>query len=288
MRPPAPSRARPTARKSIQGAGAVRAKRGSHTLPSFSEKAGDRQFATTLARGLEVLRCFTADDPLLGNKDLAERTGLPKATISRLAYTLTSLGYLRADYRLGKYQLGPALISMTYPLLANIAVRQIARSAMKNLADHARGSVSLGMRDRTSIVYVETSRSSAIVAHHMSDIGQTQPMIGSAIGRAYLSACPPSEREAILNEIKVKRPAEWKRFGPRVTEGLADYQRLGFCMMRNERRPDIHAVAVPFRRGPGGDIYAFNCVVHSYLLKPGELENDIGPRLAAMAKSLEV
>ena len=31
------------------------------------EHEGDRQFATTLARGLEVLRCFTPLEPLLGN-----------------------------------------------------------------------------------------------------------------------------------------------------------------------------------------------------------------------------
>ena len=30
------------------------------------EHEGDRQFATTLARGLEVLRCFTPMEPMLG------------------------------------------------------------------------------------------------------------------------------------------------------------------------------------------------------------------------------
>ena len=35
------------------------------------EHEGDRQFATTLARGLEVLRCFTPLEPLLGKLDIA-------------------------------------------------------------------------------------------------------------------------------------------------------------------------------------------------------------------------
>ena len=48
------------------------------------EHEGDRQFATTLARGLEVLRCFTPLEPLLGNKEISVRTGLPKPTVSRL------------------------------------------------------------------------------------------------------------------------------------------------------------------------------------------------------------
>ena len=36
--------------------------------------ATDRQFATTLAKGLEILRCFTPVKPVLGNSELAEKT----------------------------------------------------------------------------------------------------------------------------------------------------------------------------------------------------------------------
>ena len=98
------------------------------------EHEGDRQFATTLARGLEVLRCFTPLEPLLGNKEISVRTGLPKPTVSRLTYTLTKLGYLRHNMRLGKYQLGSAVLSIGYPLLASMNVRQVARPLMKELA----------------------------------------------------------------------------------------------------------------------------------------------------------
>ena len=38
--------------------------------PHSYEHEGDRQFATTLARGLEVLRCFTPLEPMLGNKEI--------------------------------------------------------------------------------------------------------------------------------------------------------------------------------------------------------------------------
>ena len=44
----------------------------------------DRNFVTALARGLELLRCFRDGEVTLTNSDFSERTGLPKATISRL------------------------------------------------------------------------------------------------------------------------------------------------------------------------------------------------------------
>src|SRR5215475_3055601 len=120
----------------------------SRVLDSFADFEGDKQFATTLARGLEILRCFTPEAPTLGNKDLASKTGLPKPTISRFTYTLSRLGYLRADRISSKYQLGAAVLSIGYPVLATNVLRQVARSAMRELADYAGGSVSMGVRDR--------------------------------------------------------------------------------------------------------------------------------------------
>jgi hypothetical protein len=60
-----------------------------HRVPlGYEQYAGDKQFATTLARGIELLRCFTAEQRQLSNAELAARTGLPRPTVSRLTYTL--------------------------------------------------------------------------------------------------------------------------------------------------------------------------------------------------------
>src|ERR1700693_3926329 len=121
--------------------------------------AHDRKFVTALARGLDVLRAFTPSEGVLGNQEIVTRTGLPKATVSRLTYTLTKLGYLSHIERLGKYQLAPAALSIGYSALANLRIRQIARPYMQELADYSGASVALGSRDRTNIVYIEHCRS---------------------------------------------------------------------------------------------------------------------------------
>ncbi|HWM48855.1 MAG TPA: IclR family transcriptional regulator [Xanthobacteraceae bacterium] len=258
----------------------------SRVLDSFAEFEGDKQFATTLARGLEILRCFTPEGPVLGNKDLAARTGLPKPTISRFTYTLSRLGYLKADHISSKYQLGPAVLAIGYPLLATIMLRQLARPAMKELADYAGGSVSMGIRDRLNVVYVETSRSSSMFSRQLSDIGLSQPIAATAIGRAYLAACAPADREAVLNEIRIKTPAVWERHQKKIMQSLADFERFGFCMSWGDLRRDVHAVGVPLRLMSTGEIVVFNCALQSFLVKPGQIRSDIGPRLAAMVRSL--
>jgi DNA-binding IclR family transcriptional regulator len=249
------------------------------------EHEGDRQFATTLARGLEVLRCFTPLEPLLGNKEISLRTGLPKPTVSRLTYTLTKLGYLRHNMRLGKYQLGSAVLSIGYPLLASMSIRQIARPYMKELADYCNGSVNMGIRDRLSMVYVESCRSGATTS--LPDIGTTVPIAQAAIGRAYLAACMPPEREALLNQMKVKEPEMLRRFRAQIDKALEDVRRRGFCSSQGELRREVHAVGVPMRRLVDGEIVAFNCGVPVFMLKKAQLEEDIGPRLVAMVRNIE-
>jgi DNA-binding IclR family transcriptional regulator len=250
------------------------------------EHQGDRQFATTLARGLEVLRCFTPLEPMLGNKEISVRTGLPKPTVSRLTYTLTKLGYLRHNMRLGKYQLGSAVLSIGYPLLASMSVRQIARPFMKDLAEYCSGAVSMGIRDRMSMVYVESCRSGSGIAT-LPDIGTAVPIAQSVIGRAFIASCTPPEREAVLNQMKVKEPEMHRRNRPQIDKAMEDIRGRGFCVSIGELLRDIHAVGVPMRRTVDGEVVAFNCAVPAFMLKKGQLEEDIGPRLVAMVRNIE-
>jgi DNA-binding IclR family transcriptional regulator len=254
--------------------------------------AGDRQFATTLARGLELLRCFSATDVQLSNAELAARTGLPRPTISRLTYTLVILGYLRPSAKYGKYQLGSALISATYPLMASIGLRQHARPLMNALADETGGAVSMGIRDRLNIVLVETSRSRTGVraAGALADTGLSLPIAGSAIGRAWLAGVDPATREAVLNEIRVKTPDDWARYEAPIRQALQDVATRGFCAVDGDLVTQIQAVGVPYGPSASGEFLVFNC---AFARPPAStqgatrLHHDIGPKLLAMVQQLK-
>lgn len=51
----------------------------------------------SLERGMEILRAFRPGSTLLGNSEIAERTGLSPATVSRLTQTLVVAGMLAHD-----------------------------------------------------------------------------------------------------------------------------------------------------------------------------------------------
>lgn len=251
----------------------------------------DRQFATTLARGLDVLRCFSAAEPILGNKEISVRSGLPKPTVSRMTYTLTCLGYLRClpwAGKYGKYELGPAVLAIGYPLLANLGMRQAAKAPMRELAEYAHGWVTMGVRERLNMVYVETVRSNE-VQKSKADIGQTFPIVQSAMGRAYLASLPAAERESVINQVKVKTPDLWKKSAGEVEEALADFRTRGFCLHHGHGafNPHVHTVAVAMRRVRDEEPMVFNCVVPAGSVKRGQLESDLGPRLIQMVRYIE-
>jgi DNA-binding IclR family transcriptional regulator len=255
--------------------------------PVYEDTKEDRQFATTLARGLVILRCFTPQQPLLSNKELAQATGLPKATISRFTYTLTTLGYLRQVAGQHKYQLGSAVLSLGYPLLATMYVRQLARRPINELATEIGGSVALGIRDQLNMVYIETSRSNTRVAPPYTDIGYSHPIAATSMGRAYLAVCGTDMRKAILNEIRVKTPEDWVRYEASIEKSLKDYMRHGFCMSLDFFRREIYGVAVPIRRAIDGEFLVFNCAVYADHVTPAKLEHRVGPRLVALCRTFE-
>lgn len=246
----------------------------------------DRQFATTLARGLDILRCFSPFNPEFGNKELSVRSGLPKPTVSRLTYTLTCLGYLKQDSASRKYRLGSAVLSIGYPLLANLSVRQIARPYMRELANYAKGWVSIGIRDRLNMIYIDSERSSTIL-RVKPDVGQSFPILVSSMGRAYLATLPESDRNALLNQIKVKAPDLWEKYETQISHAIEQHKTRHFCTRHSDFLPDAHSVGVCMMPTIDNELFAFNCAIPIYALQPNQLEQDIGPKLVHMVRTIE-
>ena len=247
----------------------------------------DRQFVTALARGLEVLRCFKPRDRHLGNQDIAERTGLPKPTVSRLTYTLTRMGYLYHDDKLGKYQLGTGVLSLGFSLLTNMDVLKIARPLMQELADYSHTVVSVGTRDRSSMIYLDGRHSTAATVSLRREPGTRVPIATTAMGRALLCGLPEDEREQLLEKIRLKDLVNWPKHKLGIEQALRDYQERGFCLSIGDWRSDVNAVGVPMLPIAGCRLLTFNCAAPSFVLRRHMLEDDIGPRLVNLVRTVE-
>src|SRR3954453_9572918 len=248
--------------------------------------ATDRSFVVALSRGLDVLRAFQPNDGLLGNQEIATRTKLPKPTVSRLTYTLTKLGYLTPVPRFEKYQLAPSAMALGYAALANLGVRYLSEPFREEVMRATGGAVSIGGRDRTSMIYFGQSRNGLTLGVQL-DLGSRIPIATTAMGRAYIWALPSEERAALLRELRDHYGSRWSKMRDGIERSGEMIARYGFAISAGEWQDDVHAVGVAMRLNDGTGPYAFNCGAPAFRFTEDRLVNDIGPRLVAVVRNIE-
>lgn len=240
-------------------------------------------FATTLAKGIAILECFSAQKPTLNTSDLSALTGLKRPTVARLASTLAELGYLSRDADGFRLSLRP--LALLHPVLASLSVRQLARPMMQELASDLRGTVSIGALDGCNLIYVETARSGD-TGPHLPDIGSSVPVLRTALGRALFYMQDPLERAALEKRFARETPDLWKQMRRALMDNLESCERRGFTVAYGDLIPQTYAVGAPLFRDQHFGSFAINCGVPAFRLRAGELEQEIGPRLTKLAASI--
>lgn len=254
-----------------------------HPIEDMQDE-NDRQFITALARGLELLRCFSPKHQHLGNQELSQMTGLPKPTITRLTHTLSRLGYLKQVPNSSKFQLSVGVLSFGYSMLSNLSLRSIAHPLMKNLADYAEAAVAMATRDRLNMIYLDVVQGKGNVTMRRQ-VGTHLPIHLSSMGRACLAAMPEDEREFLLNTIRRKHEMDWPKIQQDLEQAFKDYQQYGYCFSMGEWHKDVNSVAVPFVHDQYG-LLVFNCGGPSFLLSQEKIKSDIAPRLLHMVNNI--
>jgi len=255
-------------------------------IDGLDDETKDRRFVTALARGLDVLRSYKPGDVSLGNLEIAQRTGLPKPTISRLTFTLTQLGYLTYSEKHGTYQLGAGVLSLGYAMLSGLDIRERARPFLQELSDELDVTVALGARDRMNMVYLEVCSGPGAVTLRI-DVGTRIPLATTAMGRALLAALPVSERDFLMSHVKknTQDGAEYFRIEKGLAQSLRDVAARGYCLSLGDWRPDVNAVGVPLVTHDRM-AYGLICGGPAFKVSSKSLENECGPRLVEIAKTI--
>lgn len=213
--------------------------------PMEEERQGkDRQFVTALARGLQILRCFTRAQPALRVSELARMTGLPQPTVWRLCYTLIQEGYLvNVD---GGERLRPnyPVLALGYAAIAGAPVAELARPEMEELASRYQGAISLGVRDGMHIIYLARSQRSDILIRD-ADVGSRVPLISAPVAWGYIAGLDASGRQSVIDELSKLQDDRWGGLEPKLRKALADYEKTGYVISKGVMHEQINAVAVP-------------------------------------------
>lgn len=253
--------------------------------PDEAEK--DRNFVTALARGLKVLACFRPGETYLTNHELAERAGLPKATVSRLTYTLRTLGYLALDERTGTYRLDSGVLTLGYAVLAGISIAERAQHELDALREGLNPYVTAGLAERHKLaaVYVASSQSSQSVIL-AANIGMRMPLFFSAAGQAILVRTDTATQQRALDALQHAYPHKYDEGVAALTSAREDFATLGYCRSYGQWRNDVNGIAVPVISPCGLRIYAMNVGGPAFAVPPEDLERDFAPRMMEAASRL--
>ncbi|MFN3987312.1 MAG: IclR family transcriptional regulator [Rhodocyclaceae bacterium] len=197
----------------------------------------------SLERGIEILRAFRPGLDLLGNGELAERTGLSRATVSRLTQTLAGTGILEHDRRARAYRLAAPVLCFAHAMRSCNPVLQVASPLMRAVAEKLHVNVGLATADRDEMVYLESVRYNRKVSLRSVVAGQRVPIELTSLGRAYLSAVEDGTREEVLALIRARKPACWDKLDSEIQRSIESVRTNGYCAV--SWQPEVVALSVP-------------------------------------------
>ena len=197
----------------------------------------------SLERGVALLRAFRPGSELLGNGELSERTGLSRATVSRLTQTLVAAGYLEYDSMHRAYRLGAAVLSLGHAMRSGSSVLRVTTPLMTALARRLRINVGLAVQDLDEMVYLESLRFNARASQRLIVSGHRVPIELTALGRAFLAVAKEPGRSALIARLKAKGRKRWPAIEQAIAEAASSIERKRYCFATWQ--PEVIALATP-------------------------------------------
>jgi DNA-binding IclR family transcriptional regulator len=239
-------------------------------------------FNRSLERGVDLLRAFKPGSGLLGNGDLAERTGLARSTVSRLTQTLTACGLLEHDTSARAYRLAPAMLSMAYAMRSAHPVLPQVEPVLRELASRYRINAGLAAADRDEVVYLASVRFNQDEPLRHIAAGQRIPMALTALGRAYLSTLDRDALIACLARLHDRHTRHWASTLRAIRRSIREVHTQGWCAV--SWQPEVVSLATPIHYGASCLMINVSMTTDAPL---AEAARQLSPRLEELARQIQ-
>ena len=250
---------------------------------SNTHKPGD-SYVQSFARGLEVIRSFSAAAPQQTLSEVAARTGLTRAGARRILLTLQTLGYLESDGRL--FRLTPRILDLGFAYLSSMPIWDLAEPLMEALTDRVHESCSAAVLDGLDIVYVLRVHTHKIMSTNLA-VGSRLPAFWTSMGRVLLAALPEDELRARL--ATVPRQAFTRHTvldDDALLARIADARQQGWCLVDQELEEGLISVAAPLKSRTGHVVAALNISGQANRTSTEMLREQLLPELLATAQAI--
>lgn len=247
----------------------------------LEENPGRSSSNRSLLRGADILRAFRPGSDLLGNGEIAERTGLSTSTVSRLTQTLVAAGLLQQDRTRRAYRLAPLVLSLGHAMRSGSHVLAIAAPRMRALAERERINVGLAYPDRDEMVYLESIRYNRRLALRNIVSGKRVPMELTSLGQAYLAVAPVERYQVLESIFKGRNGRHWLEVKEAIDASMNSMNTKGYCWA--SWQPEVLALSTALHSAEG------ICVVNVSVSLQGNFESwieTLAPHLLRLKKDI--
>ncbi|MGI9372644.1 MAG: IclR family transcriptional regulator [Hyphomicrobiales bacterium] len=197
----------------------------------------------SLSRALRLLNTLADYSQGLSLSEVAHSVGLPTSTAHRLLTTLQNERYVKFDSERSLWLIGVQAFRVGTAFMSSRDLAAVAKPFMRRLMEQTGETVSLGVVDRSEIVFVLRLEAQKVLrAINASNVHQD--LVSSAVGKAILAYMHPEEREKILKTIKMQSGITQLPKSVQITQhDLQAIRARGFSVNSEENAGDLKSAA---------------------------------------------
>jgi IclR family transcriptional regulator, pca regulon regulatory protein len=251
--------------------------------PAEAPRPGDT-YVQSFARGLQVIRSFSAQAPQQTLSEVAQRTGLTRAGARRILLTLEGLGYVRTNGR--QFSLAPRILDLGFAYLSSLPLWNLAEPVMERLVEDVKESCSAAVLDGADVVYVLRVPTHKIMSINLG-IGSRLPAYCTSMGRTLLAELDGRTLDQLLHDVPPMRRTERTIVDPAaLKEQLAKVREQGWCLVDQELEEGLVSLSAPIRDRAGRAIAAMNISGQVNRTSPAYMVENFLPKLRAAAQDI--
>jgi IclR family pca regulon transcriptional regulator len=247
--------------------------------------ATSKEFVRSVDRAFAVLRSFGRESPSLTLSQVAERTGLTRASARRFLLTLQSLGYIGSDER--RFFLRPRVLDLGFAYLSSVLVFDVVKAHMQAMVHQIQESSSASVLDGTDVIYTVRVPTKRIMSVQI-DVGTRLPAYASSMGRVLLANLGPEQLDNYFRHATMSQLTPSTVTGEKKLRAVIDQTReQGWCLLDQELEVGVRSVAVPLHDSTGDVFAAMNISTNATRVPVQRLLDELLPLLRKTADAID-
>lgn len=209
------------------------------------EKPSDREFVNSLAKGLNILMCFTKEKHTWSLSEIARENSMNLPTARRYLCTLTRMGFMVRDEATKTFQLTSKVLRLGSCVIDSMGIKERLMPFMKSIRYDLDVTTHCAILDGKEVIAVERIRSSDVVNIELG-AGSRLPVHATSLGKAIVAYMLPGEQERIADRL------DFLPLTPHTITNKADFlkdlqatREHGFAVADQELTVGLKTIAVP-------------------------------------------